>query len=75
LRFDTNQKLLTTKQVAAVLGLSPETVASWRRRKQFLNYVRMGSRIFYQEDDVNALARQRITYVQVVKDYDPGASS
>ena len=36
------QKLLTTDEVAAMTGLSPETLAQWRWLKKEIPFVRLG---------------------------------
>lgn len=47
--------LLTPDQVAAALGLSHRTLASWRSsRRNPLPYVKVGSRVRYRRQDVTA---------------------
>lgn len=44
-------RLLARKEAAAFLGLRPQTLAAWSHlRKPHLSYVRIGRRIFYDED-------------------------
>ena len=47
--------LMTPDQVAAALGLSHRTLAAWRStRRHPLPYVKVGNRIRYHRQDVNA---------------------
>jgi len=47
-----NRKFMTKREVAALLGLSLYTIDSWVSQKRELPYVRMGSRVMFDPDDV-----------------------
>lgn len=51
------EPLLDDAQVAAVLGVSPETLAAWRSTKRVtLPYIKVGGRLVrYRKSDVEAL--------------------
>jgi excisionase family DNA binding protein len=52
--------LLTPDQVAAALGLSHRTLAAWRsNRRNPLPYVKVGSRVRYRRQDVDAWLKSR----------------
>lgn len=52
---ETNQSLLTPKQVQERLGICAETLNRWRR-KRVLVAVRINSRVFrYRESDIEKL--------------------
>ena len=54
-------ELLTTDQVAAVLGLSSRTLAAWRSsRSSSLPYLKTGSRVRYRSQDVLAWLESRM---------------
>lgn len=47
-----NRKFLTKREVAALLGLSLYTIDSWVSQRRELPFVRMGSRVMFDPDDV-----------------------
>lgn len=47
-------KLLTVKELAELLGVSPETLAQNRYLSQGVPYIKVGARIRYRLDDVIA---------------------
>lgn len=51
-------RLLTPPQVADRLQLSAGTLAHWRVLRKGPRYFRIGTRIRYREDDVEAFATQ-----------------
>ena len=52
--------LLTPSQAAKVLGISPGTLAVWRSTGRYaLRYVKIGSRIKYQPEDLNQFIQER----------------
>ena len=54
-------ELLTTDQVATVLGLSSRTLAAWRSsRSSSLPYLKTGSRVRYRSQDVLAWLESRM---------------
>jgi excisionase family DNA binding protein len=53
--------LLTPDQVAAALGLSHRTLAAWRSsRRNPLPYVKVGSRVRYRRQDVDAWLQSQL---------------
>ena len=52
-------KLLDETQSAEKLGLSRQTLANWRCMRKGPPYTRLGSRILYDEDDLEKFARGR----------------
>jgi len=44
---------LNTREAAAYLGLKPNTLEIWRLRSRGPRYVRLGSRIGYDPDDLD----------------------
>ncbi|MNR17040.1 Helix-turn-helix domain protein [compost metagenome] len=55
-------ELLTTEQVATILGLSTRTLATWRSSgRNPLPYIKVGSRVRYQRQDVMAWLESRRT--------------
>ncbi len=58
----TDHQLLSPEQVSSVTGLSVETLAQWRSRKQHLPYLKVGRRVRYDPKDVEAyLERCRVS--------------
>jgi predicted DNA-binding transcriptional regulator AlpA len=54
------EKLLTTKETAARLGVAPVTLDKWRSTKKYsLAYVKIGGRVAYRESDVTAFIESR----------------
>ena len=52
--------LLTVKEVASILGLSPGTLNVWRTTKRYpLPYIKVGRHIRYKATDVAAFLRAR----------------
>jgi len=57
-------KLLTTDEVAALTGLSPETLAQWRWLKKEIPFVRLGNKcVRYRESDIDAWLAKRLVSV------------
>jgi excisionase family DNA binding protein len=53
-------KLLTTKQVSKLLGISEQTLAIWRCNKRYaLPYVKVGRYVRYNLGDVMAFIKSR----------------
>lgn len=48
------EALLTQEQVAAKLGLKPNTLAVWRTHKKGPKYIRVGRNIRYSQADLDA---------------------
>ena len=58
------QKLLTTDDVAAMTGLSPETLAQWRWLKKEIPFVRLGKKcVRYRQSDIDAWLAKRLVSV------------
>jgi len=57
--------MLTTNQVAAMLGVSGATVGSWRRNNENIPYIKMGKVVRYREEDVKAFVAKCLTPVEV----------
>jgi hypothetical protein len=62
-------QLLTTDAAARFLGLSAETLESWRySERTALPYIRLGRRIFYEVSDLLAFVQSRkVHYGAVVE--------
>jgi predicted DNA-binding transcriptional regulator AlpA len=53
-------QLLTTKEVAAMLGVTPTTMAIWRYRGKGPTWVQLANRMVrYRSADVEAFVRER----------------
>jgi excisionase family DNA binding protein len=48
------QELMTPEEVAALTGLSPETLAHWRSRGRGIPYLKIGRVVRYAPTDVQA---------------------
>jgi hypothetical protein len=57
-RMNNLGRLLTTRQAAERLQLSPATLANWRLLGKGPRFYRVGSRIRYREADVCAMAQE-----------------
>lgn len=49
-----SNNMMSAKDVAKKLGIPVATVNGWRHLKTGPRYYRIGGRIFYREDDVDA---------------------
>ncbi|WP_425487051.1 helix-turn-helix transcriptional regulator [Microvirga makkahensis] len=62
LRGDGLQRLLTTEDVAAILGIAPATAIWWRSQRQGPQWMRLGrgkrAPIRYRPDAINAYIAQ-----------------
>lgn len=56
--FDT---LLTTDEAAEALGVSKITLAIWRREKRGPRYLKIGNRVYYDPQDLDAWLESRKT--------------
>ena len=54
--------LLDTEQVAALLGLRPNTLAQWRMSGAGPRFVRLGRRVRYQPADVDDWLQSQARY-------------
>ena len=58
----TARMLLTAKAVAAMTGLSRETLAQWRSQKRGISYLKIGRAVRYDPSEVQAyLERCRVS--------------
>lgn len=58
-------KLLTTKAAAAILGISPRTLQSWRAQGKSPKYQRLGHKtIRYKEEDLKQWVKENSNYGQ-----------
>jgi excisionase family DNA binding protein len=46
-------ELLTTKEVAKILAIKPQTLNKWRCLGIHLKFIKVGSRVRYQRSDVD----------------------
>jgi len=51
---------LTNKQAAAELGLSKTTLERWRWLKVGPKYYKVGNRVFYRPEDLQAFLKTRV---------------
>lgn len=57
-------RLLTTKDVAEMTGLSPETISQWRWLKKEIPFVRLGKKcVRYRQSDIDAWLAKRVVSV------------
>jgi hypothetical protein len=53
-------ELVSDAEAAQILFVLPHTLATWRSEKRGPAYVKLGRRVFYRRDDLNAfIAAQR----------------
>ena len=46
-------ELVTPSKAASLLGISPNTMATWRCKKRYgLQYVKIGARVMYRAKDI-----------------------
>jgi hypothetical protein len=55
--------LLTAAEAAALLGLSPTTLATWRCLHKGPPYLKIDGRVVYQRDDITSWRAHTIRYV------------
>jgi len=54
------QKLLSTEEVATILGTKPKTLIIWRHKKRYdLPFVKVGRLVKYRPQDVEAFVNAR----------------
>jgi predicted site-specific integrase-resolvase len=54
------QDLLETVHAADALGLSPRTLEGWRRRGEGPPYLKIGRRVKYRPEDIEAFKATRL---------------
>jgi excisionase family DNA binding protein len=61
------KQLLTTREVAEMLGFSPATITHWRARppKKALPYLKLGGRVRYRRADVEAYLAEALVEPEV----------
>jgi len=55
----TRDMYYTTKEVAAMLKISPRTLENWRNLRQGPAFVKFGSRVLYSSEAIEAYAADR----------------
>lgn len=55
-------ELLTTKQLAELIGVSPITLANERYLKRGFPYIKIGNRVRYRKDDVIATLEANVVH-------------
>ena len=50
-------RFLNTDEAAAYLGLHAETLVSWRRNRRGPTYIKLGSKVSYRQEDLDAFLR------------------
>jgi excisionase family DNA binding protein len=59
-----DDRLLTRKEAAAMLGISPDTLAYWKcKKKNHLPIVRVGSLAQYKISDLHRFVKERVERV------------
>ena len=56
----TKAPLLETRDAAQELGLSPRTLEGWRRRREGPAYLKIGRRVKYRPEDIEAYKATRL---------------
>jgi predicted DNA-binding transcriptional regulator AlpA len=65
LRADVPSPLLTAEDVAALTGLSVETLAQWRSQRKGIPYVKISRNcVRYRQSDIDAWLAERIVPVE-----------
>lgn len=52
-------KLLTSKEVAALIGVQPETVKLWRYNRKGPKFIKIRNMVRYYESDVQAWIKEQ----------------
>lgn len=53
-----DERLLSTTEVAKMLGIKKPTLALWRLKKTNLPFVRIGGKTMYRESDIIAFLKK-----------------
>ncbi|MFG1204407.1 helix-turn-helix domain-containing protein [Xanthobacter aminoxidans] len=56
----TKNNLMSDREAAAFLKMSPVTLNTWRCRGRGPKYVKLGGRVFYRPDDLEAFIRSSV---------------
>ncbi|WP_259015521.1 helix-turn-helix domain-containing protein [Emticicia fluvialis] len=60
---DNEGKLLSRKEAAKFLGISPNTLAVWASTGRYnLNFIRVGRLVRYRTSDLRLFLEQRLAY-------------
>jgi predicted DNA-binding transcriptional regulator AlpA len=57
-------QLVSTEELCDMLGVTPNTLAAWRREARGPDYVKLGSNIYYRHDDIKAWIAANVTVVK-----------
>jgi len=68
------KQLLTAKRCAELLGVTETTLGRWRDSKKHLPYLRVGNRIRYCLEDVEAYLKSTTTAFSEEVDCSPNGS-
>lgn len=62
---EVNPSYMTTREVAAFLGLSAGTPCTWRYQGKGPNYYKVGNAVRYKIDDVEAWKNENVKRVEL----------
>ena len=62
---EVNPLYMTTREVAAFLGLSAGTLCVWRSQGKGPNYYKVGSTVRYEMDDLEAWKNENVKRVEL----------
>lgn len=62
---EVNPLYMTTREVAAFLGLSAGTLRVWRSQGKGPNYYKVGSTVRYEMDDLEAWKNENVKHVEL----------
>lgn len=62
---EVNPSYMTTREVAAFLGLSAGTLCTWRYQGKGPNYYKVGSTVRYEMDDLEAWKNENVKHVEL----------
>ena len=60
----TRQPKLSTQEAAAFLGVKPNTLEVWRTKHRGPRYAKIGSRVLYDPEDLEAFFAARAVYTR-----------
>ena len=62
---EVNPSYMTTREVAAFLGLSAGTLCVWRCQGKGPSYYKVGSTVRYEMDDLEAWKNENVKHVEL----------
>lgn len=62
---EVNPSYMTTRELAAFLGLSAGTLCTWRYQGKGPNYYKVGNAVRYKIDDVEAWKNANVKHVEL----------